>query len=58
MERHGADYRERVRAAYGALASKEPGRARVIDASMPFPAVLAQAREHVERLLGGPGTAR
>jgi dTMP kinase len=55
MERKGADYRERVRAAYADLARRDP-RARVIDASRPFPAVLAEARGHVEAILASAGT--
>jgi dTMP kinase len=53
MERRDAQYRERVRAAYAALAKKHADRTRVIDASRPFPAVLAEASGHVERLLAG-----
>lgn len=58
MERHGPDYRERVRAVYRVLATAEPDCARVIDASKPFAAVLAEARAHVDRVLGGQGPAR
>lgn len=51
MERHGSDYRERVRQAYVDLARREPN-ARVIDATRPFADVLAEARAHVEAALG------
>jgi dTMP kinase len=54
MERHGTDYRERVRSAYADLARGEP-KARVIDGSRPFPEVLAEAQAHVDAALAAAG---
>jgi thymidylate kinase len=46
-----------VRQAYADLARREPN-ARVIDAARPFADVLAEARAHVEALLGAAGRPR
>ena len=51
MERHGRDYQERVRG-LPQLARRHADAVRVIDASRPFDAVLAEARGHVDALLG------
>jgi dTMP kinase len=55
MERHGADYQERVRATYAMLARREPGIVSVIDAAKPFEAVFGDARREVDRIVSGRG---
>jgi dTMP kinase len=57
MERQDAAYRERVRTAYRALAGRHADRTRVLDAAQSFDAVLAAARDHVDRVAGGEPSA-
>ncbi len=50
FEQERASFFERVRAAYLEIARREAGRVRIIDATQPLEAVLAQAREAVAAL--------
>lgn len=55
IEREGAPFFERVRAAYRARAAAEPGRFRVIDASQPLQQVRAEAAAAIDAFLAGVG---
>lgn len=57
MEMEGNDFFERVRATYRARAAREPGRFRVIDASAPLDAVLAEVDRALAAFLAAPGGA-
>ncbi len=50
FEKKGANFHARVRAEFLALAEREPGRCKIIDASQPREAVLADALRHVGAL--------
>lgn len=56
IEMENADFFERVRAAYRVRAAAEPARFRVIDASRPLEAVLADVRRVVSDFLDRCGT--
>lgn len=53
IEMENADFFERVRAAYRDRAASEPRRFRVIDASRPLHAVLAEVRAELDAWLAG-----
>ncbi len=52
LEAEEADFHERVRAAYLALADAEPGRFLVLDATLPVDELQASIRSRVSALLG------
>lgn len=52
LEAEEADFHERVRAAYLALAEAEPGRFLVLDATLPVDELQASIRNRVSALLG------
>jgi dTMP kinase len=56
IERETEDFFERVRAAYRARAAAQPARMRIIDASQPLAAVLAQACAVVGEFLSAQKT--
>jgi len=58
IEMEGADFFERVRAAYRARAQAEPERFRVIDASQPLESVLAAVRRDVDAFVLASGALR
>ncbi len=51
FERKGADFHARVRAEFLAIAAREPGRCKIVNAAQAPEAVLAQALAFVETLL-------
>ncbi|MGA2470537.1 MAG: dTMP kinase [Solirubrobacteraceae bacterium] len=53
LERESEAFFERIDAGYRALAAAEPGRIRVLDASVPAAALLAAALDALADLLGG-----
>ena len=55
FEAEGPAFHERVRAAYLAIARREPGRVRVIDTDRPPDAVFADVRRELEDFCGGSG---
>ena len=57
IELESADFFERVRAAYRARATAEPGRFRIIDASQPIPGVRAAACAAIDAFVDAQGVS-